>query len=108
MVGAHRKRAEREILVTIGLDVFVEQHVLGGCFARYAAAMNRVALAFFGAACVPPCVFAHRCLEIGFEHARFDLLEHSLNECRVGCEELVGITILGFEVGNGVGIFAVA
>ena len=108
MIGAHRERSEREVLVSIGLDVFVEQHVVGSCFARCAAAMNRVALAFFGAACVPPCVFAYRCLKIGFEHARFDLFEHSLNECRLGCEELVGIAILGLEVGNGVGIFAVA
>ena len=100
MVVAHLERAEVEELVSVGLRVLIEQHVLGGGGGGAPAAVDRVALSLDRAAGVEPFTERHRCRLVGLLHARLDLAEQGVEEFLVLGEPGVGVGILGLEVGD--------
>ncbi len=113
-VVADAERAEREELVAVGLDVGVEQHLLAvdrglgverrrvpvvGVADR-AAAADRVLLALDGAGVVPPVAAAYGHREVGLERAGLDLVEDLLAQRFEVRRRLVGVGVLGLEVGQ--------
>jgi hypothetical protein len=109
-VGGDVEGAEGEELRLAGHDVLVEHHdlavpvpVLGP-----AAAVDRVLPALLGAGVVPPRALAGRHGEVGFLDARADLGEQLLLERLGGGHHLGRVGVLGFEVGDRVGVVPVA
>ena len=117
-VGRNVESAEREELVTVGFDVAVEQHdlsrhidagsegrrrpvVIGG---KRCTAVDAVLLALDRPAVIPPRTLPRRHRQIGFERAPLDLLEDPLAQRCEMRRPLVGVRVLGLEVGDDVRI----
>jgi len=110
-VRADVERAEREVLVSRGFDVLVEKNrlvdevAIGAAFAS--AAVNGVLATLLGARDVPPAVLERGNRLVGLLDARLDLGEQRVDQTGVGREQLVGVLVLGLQVGDGVGIVAI-
>jgi hypothetical protein len=108
VVGADLEHAQGEVVVALGLGVLVEQDLLRCGLARATPAVDAVAEPLLGARRVPPAVLADGGGEIGLLDTGLDLLEHRLHQRGTRCEPRIGVRVLGLQVGNGVGIVAVA
>ncbi len=111
-VVTERERAHREEVVSLGLGVAVEEHLLaldrrvGGQLRRCpvvrpgdgAPAVDAVLLALGGARVVPPVTESRRDRHVGLLRARLDLLEHLLPQRLQMLELLRGVRVLGLEV----------
>ena len=108
MVGADLEQTQREELGVERFDVLVQQHEFGGGLQRGASTVDRVVQALFGSSGVPPAVLAYGHGHIGFLYTRLDLFEQRVRQLAVRSEPLVGEDVLGFQVGNGVGVVTIA
>ena len=109
MVGRHLESAEREVVVTVRERVLVEQHHgrLGRPAAR-AAAVHAVLQPFDGARRVLPRTVRNRRRLVGLLDAAADLLEDAVAQRVVRRQDRVGVGVLGLEVGDDVGVVALA
>ena len=108
LVGAHVEDAQREVVVALGFEVLVDEHHLGGGVSTGAAAVDGITGALLGAAGVPPLALADRYGHVGLLHPALQLVEQRLGQRRVRGEPGVGVGVLGLEIGDGVGVVAVA
>ena len=106
MVGAGDESAQTEVLVAFGEQVAIEQDFLGA--GAFFAAVDGVLFSFFGARVVEVFVALHGNAQVSLldaaEHFR---VERGLQGFGV-VQLLFGVSVLGFKVGDGVGIFAIA
>ena len=114
--------AEREEVVPLGLDVLVEQDLLAGDLGVLvelrrgpvvgigdrATALHAVLLALEAAAVVPPVAAAGGHRQVGLLGAGLDLVEDLLPQRRQMGGLLVGVGVLGLQVGDDLGIRLVA
>ncbi len=110
VVGRHVERAEVEELVAVGLDVLVEQQLVGGVARGAAAAVDRVGLALsvVGVTYHQPSG-RHRHRRVGLLDPRLDLLEQRRRWLASWLGEPGGgVRVLGLEVAQRVGVVAVA
>ena len=108
VVGRRLDGVDVEELVAVGLGVAVEDDVGGGLLERPPATEHGVRLALDRPADVPPRAVAHRHRLVGLLDPRLDLGEQLLDEVLPRLEEGGGVGVLGFEVGDRVGVLAVA
>jgi hypothetical protein len=108
VIGAHLERGEVEELVGGPLGVLVEYELFGGRLGRLPPAVDRIRLPFLGAGRVEPAVDRDRRGDVGLLHPRADLLEQLLDELRAFVEPCCRVGVLGFEIGDGVGVVAIA
>src|SRR5437879_2899009 len=121
-VGADTGRAQREEVMPFGFDVLVEQYLLAGNLgvlvqngripigriAYRATALDTVLLAFEAASVVPPVAAPDRYRQIGFLGASLDLVEDALPQRLERSGHLVGVVVLGLQVGEYFGTRLVA
>ena len=108
LVVADVERVDREEVVPLGLEVLVEQDLRGGVVGGPSAAVDGVVATLLGARRVPPLAVLDRRGQVGLLDARLDLAEDRLDEVVVIGEPRIGVRVLGLEVGDGVGVVAVA
>ena len=113
-VGADAGGAQREEVMPFGFDVLVEQHLLAGYLGvlvedRWipvgrigycATALDTVLLAFEAAGVVPPVAAPDRYRQVGFLGPRFDLIEDALPQRLELSGHLIGVVVLGLQVGD--------
>ena len=121
-VQADQAGTQREEVMAFGLDVRVEQNLFTGYFGVLvqdrripvvgicyrATALDAVLLSLEGAGVVPPVALPNRHRQVGFLGARLDLVEDALPQRFQMSGRLVGVLVLGLEVGDDFGAFLVA
>ncbi len=100
VVLADFHRADAEIALAGSHRVDVQQDFLGGLHAALAACVDRVVLAGFEAAVVPVATLARRHAGIVLLDAADDLLVKGVFQRLQRRQQLVGIGILGLQVGQ--------
>ncbi len=112
MVGADRQRAQREELVSLRLDIAVEEHLLalhgrarlrvrpGRRVRQRRATVGRVLGLLEGSAVVPPGTAPDRHREVGLLGPGADLLEERLAQRLQVGGHLLRVRVLGLEVGD--------
>ena len=108
MIHRHVECPEVEVLVAVRFDVLVEQDPIGGSIGRRTAMVDGVALVLGGGGDVPPRTELDRCRQVGLLHSGSDLAEDGLDRVGVGLEEPFGGSVLGFEIGEQVGVVDLA
>ena len=106
VVLTHFHRADAEVALAGSHRIDVQQDFFGRVHAALAARMDRVVLAGLEAAVVPVAALTRRHAGIVLLDAADDLLVQGVFQWLQRCQQLVGIGILGLQVGQHVLVLA--
>ena len=108
MVGAHLEDSQPEILGIAREIVAIEQHLLGPVDRAAAPARDRILPALLGAAQIPVGALAGGHAEVGLLDSGLDLLKERLPQVGEMAQLLLGVRVLGPQVGEDLYALALA
>jgi len=108
VIGAGGDVAQAQIALVLGQQVEVEHDLLGGIERAVLAAVDRILQALDGARVVEEAAVGYGCRRVGLLDTPEHLLVELLAQVCGGAQRGLGVGVLRFEVGDGVGIVAVA